>query len=494
MDTLPDAFPSQGRSAAPFASASQSTSNQGFPAPTENTEPAPRIKVHDPPKFDLESYIANYVGRTRFNRLYLIGTTSTVLSTEALKLAIAEAKSGKDVGRYEKAVRALAEVAPTESEATLDTVWVQKVQRQVQAQSERLEQELRGYKNNLIKESIRMGNEDIGNHYYETGDLVAASKAYTRMRDYCTTPNHIASMLFKLVNVSVERGDWLAVQSNVHRLRTAQSKPEDQQKNQPKVSAALGLAQMHSGAYLDAANSFLATDKGLSDTFNEVVTANDVAVYGGLCAMASMDRETLQRRVLDNGTFGNFLELEPQIRRAVAFFCNSKFRPCLDILESYRTDYLLDLHLQRHVSDLYHSIRRKAIKQYLVPFSRVTLASMATIFAPEVIGGEAQPTSVSSPFVQEIVQLIQKGVLEARLDLEKKVLVSNKSDLRTAVQEQALESLRAFNQEAHLRILRASVLQAGLEVRDAEAEKRMRKQQGPPGRASERPARGAMRA
>ncbi|EPS31376.1 hypothetical protein PDE_06331 [Penicillium oxalicum 114-2] len=504
MDTLPDAFPSQGRSAAQFPSASQSfsfheqsaahsSSHNGQSTASEKTEQTPRIKVHDPPKFDLDSYIANYAGRTRFDRLYLIGTSSTALSTEALKLAVAEAKSGKDVARYEKAVRALSEVSPTESEATLDAAWVQRVQRQVQAQSERLEQELRGYKNNLIKESIRMGNEDIGNHYYETGDLVAASKAYNRMREYCTTPNHIISMLFKLINVSVERGDWLAVQSNVHRLRAAQSKPEDRLKSQPKMAAALGLALMHSGSYAEAAKSFLGSDVSLTDTFNEVITANDVAVYGGLCAMASMDRESLRRDVLENSTFRNFLELEPHIRRAIVFFCNSKFRPCLDILESYRTDYLLDLHLQRHVSDLYNSIRTKAIKQYLVPFSRVTLTSMATIFAPEVIGGEAQPTSISSSFVQEIIRLIQKGVLDARIDLENNVLVSNKVDLRDDMQEKTLESLRSFNQEAHMRILRAGVLQAGLEVRGPESERRPRQPQGQSGRGMERPVRGGTR-
>lgn len=96
------------------------------------------------------------LGRTRFARLYHIGTTSTLLSTDVLRSAVAEAKSGKDVARYEMAVRALAEVAPAEPEATLDTAWVQEVQRSNRAQTDRLEHELRGYKNNLIKESIRV--------------------------------------------------------------------------------------------------------------------------------------------------------------------------------------------------------------------------------------------------------------------------------------------------------------------------------------------------
>lgn len=88
--------------------------------------------------------------------MYLIGTCSTHLSAEALKVAIAEAKSGKDISRYEQAVAALAEVAPHESEAIPDTKWIDHIQKVVKAETDRLEHELRGYKNNLIKESIRV--------------------------------------------------------------------------------------------------------------------------------------------------------------------------------------------------------------------------------------------------------------------------------------------------------------------------------------------------
>ncbi|KAK1138921.1 hypothetical protein N8T08_001661 [Aspergillus melleus] len=428
----------------------------------------PFVKVDDPPKFELESYIANYTGRTRFNRLYLIGTCSTYLSSEALKTAVAEAKSNKDVSRYEWAVRALAEVAPNEPEAALDKEWVGRMNKVVKAESDRLEHELRGYKNNLIKESIRMGNEDLGQHYHQIGDLVAASKAYSRMRDYCTTPSHIASMLFKIINVAIERGDWLSVQSNVQRLRNLQAKPEEQAKNQPKMAAALGLSQIHSGSYLDAANSFLSTPPTLGDSYNETLTSNDVAVYGGLCALASMDRHELQRRVLDNSAFRNFLELEPHIRRAISFFCTSKFRPCLDILESYRADYLLDIHLQRHVDTLYTRIRTKSIQQYLVPFSRVTLDSMARIFAPNSGSGQPPAMDLHSPFVQELIRLIQDGTLDKRIDLEKMVLVSNEVDKRTEVQEAILNNLSEFTREAHIRLLRTEIIRAGLEVRSTD--------------------------
>lgn len=317
-----------------------------------------------------------------------------------------------------------------------------------------------------------MGNEDLGQHYHQIGDLVAAFKAYSRMRDFCTTPSHIASMLFKIINVAIERGDWLSVQSNVHRLRSLSTKQEEYAKMQPKTSAAMGLSQLQSGSYLDAANSFLGTDPSLGDSYNEIITSNDVAVYGSLCAMASMDRHELQRRVLDNNTFRNFLELEPQIRRAISFFCTSKFRPCLEILEAYKADYLLDIHLQRHVETIYTRIRTKSISLYLTPFNRVSLDTMSKIFVltPPSSTSTSTSTQTSPPsppqsFISELIFLIQDGTLNVRIDLETNVLVSTTPDQRLAVQEATLDSLDEYIAESQLRLLRANVVRAGLEVR-----------------------------
>ncbi|KAL9110003.1 MAG: hypothetical protein Q9227_005342 [Pyrenula ochraceoflavens] len=417
----------------------------------------PSIKVTGTPKFDIESYLANYTGKTRFDRLFLIGTCSTVLAVDALKAAVSEALSGNDVGRYEEAVQALRlHLVSSDPHAVLDRAWIDQKSKTTKAETDRLERELKGYKNNMIKESIRMGNEELGTHYHNIGDLASAAKAYTRMRDYCTTTANIASMCLRLIHVSIDRGDWLAVQSNVFKVRNLRPvKNEDWERLQSKVTAAMGLSQLETEAYRDAANSFLSVDPAITDTYNEVISSNDIAVYGGLCALASMDREELQRHVLDNQTFRSFLELEPHIRRAISFFCASKYTQCLEILEAYRTDYLLDLHLQQQVSNLYRRVRSKSIVQYLAPFSRVTLDSMSQAFA----------TSLQRPIEDELIEMIESGTLQAKIDLENQVLVSGEKNLRTEVHQEAQDMMKAFTREAHLRLLRMNVLNAGLEVK-----------------------------
>lgn len=312
-----------------------------------------------------------------------------------------------------------------------------------------------------------MGTDDLASHYHAIGDLASASKAYARLKDNCTTPSHFAAMHLKTINVAIDRGDWFGVQQVVARYKSGPKSEEEQTKNSPKIASASGLAQLGQGNYLEAANQFLAAEPNLGDSYNEILTANDVAVYGGLCALASMDRNELQRRVLENNNFRHYLELEPHIRRAISFYCNSKFRSCLDILEEYRADYLLDIHLQRHIPALYKQIRTKSIQQYTVPFSRVSLDAMAKVFAPKVVGGVASPTNIGSPFVQELIKLIENGTLDARIDLEKGLLVSKHTDLRKDVIKEALESVEEYVNEAHLRLMRTNIINAGLEVRAA---------------------------
>jgi COP9 signalosome complex subunit 1 len=257
-----------------------------------------------------------------------------------------------------------------------------------------------------------MGKEDLGSHYFDIGDLASAKNAYTGMRDYCTTPKHILDMCLKLIIVGIEQANWMSVQSNVMKIRSLQRSPDEEALVQPILSTSMGLAHLASSSYRDAALSFVSTNPTLGARFSQVISPNDVAIYGGLCALTSMDRNDLQSKVLDNASFRNFLELEPHIRRAIAFFCNSKYSQCLETLEAYRKDYLLDIHLQRHVPELYYRVRSKSIVQYFIPFSCVTLHSMASAFVTD-------EESIES----ELVEMIQRGILDARIDTQNKVLL-----------------------------------------------------------------------
>ena len=98
----------------------------------------------------------NEPGRTRYDRLLLIGKSCVPLCVDALKTAVQEAKKGSDVTRYKDAWDCIRLAAPTEPEAQRDEAWIEAVEKANKAETTRLESELKGYKNNLIKESIRV--------------------------------------------------------------------------------------------------------------------------------------------------------------------------------------------------------------------------------------------------------------------------------------------------------------------------------------------------
>ena len=62
-----------------------------------------------------------------------------------------------------------------------------------------------------------------------------------------------------------------------------------------------------------AARKFVEVVPELGSSFDGVVAPEDIAVYGGLCALATFSREEMKRKVLDNSSFKNFLDLVPQV-------------------------------------------------------------------------------------------------------------------------------------------------------------------------------------
>jgi COP9 signalosome complex subunit 1 len=75
----------------------------------------------------------------------------------------------------------------------------------------------------------------------------------------------------------------------------------------------------------------------------QVVSPNDVAVYGGLCALASLTRKELKTKVFENSEFRQFLELEPQVRTLLELFYASKYGACLSLLQKMRVRDLIKI-------------------------------------------------------------------------------------------------------------------------------------------------------
>lgn len=118
--------------------------------------------VQQQPKLDLETYISHYRGRTRYDRLITIAKSSVVLCVDALVMALSEAESGNDLSRLQEVLELLGAASPEKIPPTFDEAYMDSRRSAIKAETQRLERELKGYKNNLIKESIRVSPVLLG--------------------------------------------------------------------------------------------------------------------------------------------------------------------------------------------------------------------------------------------------------------------------------------------------------------------------------------------
>ncbi|KAL9051890.1 MAG: hypothetical protein Q9162_005728 [Coniocarpon cinnabarinum] len=425
----------------------------------------PAIQVNEPPKFDLETHISNYDPPTRLDRLTHIGLTSLPLSHDALRAAQASAKSSRNIPRYFALSSYLTNHYPNDLTVQPDEAWIAQSTAQTNAETSRLESELKGYKNNLIKESIRMAQEELGTHQFATGNLAEAGRAYGKMREFCTTQAHLAYMHLRMALVAVAQQNWMNVQVFVSRV-LAQPTFGDYNKIAPALKPLLGLAYLSNADFATAAAHFIATDPAFTTMESvgngiqlnrAVLSPNDVATYGALCALATLNRGEIQSQVLESSApFRQFLELEPHMRRALTAFASGKYTQCLSTLSAYRADWLCDVYLHRHVENLITLIRRKCIVEYFKPFSAVTIQSMAEAF------GDGNEQSMQ----EELIGLITSNTLQARIDAPAGLLLKPATTSeRIRIAEKAIKSADEQERALRLRLWRVEMLSCGLEVK-----------------------------
>jgi len=442
------------------------------PEDNENTEEN-NYNVENP-SLDLETYAASYSGLARLHRLIFIANHCPSLRLESLKLAIGYVTQTYNVSLYQHLHKKLADMTTNQSGAGLpdvaaqvspqdipvyDSNWVETKTKKAALKLEKLDNDLKNYKSNSIKESIRRGHDDLGDHYLNCGELSNALKCYSRARDYCTSGKHVVNMCLNVIKVSVYLQNWSHVLSYVSKAESTPDFAESNGKdaNQTIVTrlrCAAGLAELATKKYKAAAKHFLQANFDYADC-PELISASNIATYGSLCALATFDRQELQKNVISSSSFKLFLELEPQLRDIIFKFYESKYASCLKLLDEMRDNLLLDMYIAPHINGLYTKIRNRALIQYFSPYLSADMHKMAAAFNRTVPALE-----------NELMQLILDGQIQARIDSHNKILYAKDADQRSVTYEKAISVGEEFQRRTKMMILRAAILKNHIHVKN----------------------------
>lgn len=157
-----------------------------------------------------------------------------------------------------------------------DMGWIERTQRNYVQKLEKLDTDLRNFRTNSIKDSIRRGHDDLGDHYLDAGDFFNAVRCYVRSRDYCATPRHMITMCMNVIKASFFMQNWSNVLSYVSKAEQAIESLETSAKATPTPS--LTTASM--------ANPMAGTTNSSSDV-NDAVLVSRLKVYAGIAELAN---------------------------------------------------------------------------------------------------------------------------------------------------------------------------------------------------------------
>lgn len=232
--------------------------------------------IIDEVNLDLENHISHYHGLPKILRLEFIADHCKSLRVEALQLALDYIKeytyNVKDYIRlFKKLQEAMEERGQNIFGMMIDKDWIDSRNKQANLRLERLDSELKNYRHNQMKENIRRGQDDLGDHYLDCGDIENAFNAYAKSREYALTQRSQVSQCLNMIRVSLLLKHWSVVANNVTKAElqptvdtnnttTTTHQNHNNQSIPTKLHCASGLFELYSRRYKKAAKHFLSTN------------------------------------------------------------------------------------------------------------------------------------------------------------------------------------------------------------------------------------------
>ncbi|KAG5437518.1 hypothetical protein PCANB_000946 [Pneumocystis canis] len=403
------------------------------------------------PIFDLNSYIDNYKDYTRIERLIFISKHSSSLSVEALKLAVKLSQlETLNTVLYKKLITILQKKCPDENIVILDAYWITKTNENIKIEQEKLKFNLEIYKNNLIKDSIRMGYNDLGKHYYACRDLDNSLKFYSEASKYSTTSKHTIDALLNIIKILLEQKRFSDIQSQLIKIQNMSCKDEIIS----RIQAISGLVHFNLKNYKEAALTLCMIKTEMSKEFNDIISVDDIVIYATLCALSSFSRSELKQYIINNTKFKKIFDTESQILETATSFYLSNYSKCFNILNRLKNNFMIDIYLNKHADNLLLSIRQRAYIFYLKPFSYVDLKRMAEVFSFLLENME-----------KELIQLILESKIYAKIDNIKKFLIIIEPNQHDMIYKKILKINDEYKKAIKLSLIHMDLLKEGLEVK-----------------------------
>jgi COP9 signalosome complex subunit 1 len=460
-------------------------------------------------QLDLERYLFNYQGNTRFNRLlHWLQLQSSTGNKDIYDLLVVELLRSSNTGLFRKLTEE--KVIPPDNNNNLFDEWFSTTEKNLQTTLNILENDLLSAKSTTVKESIRLAYCELGILYYKWGRLDEAFKAFLRARDYCSLPKHHSDISYQLVLIAFDMKQYYNANNFVNKLLDLSV--DTVTVNKGKMISAL-LSILNDNNYYSAVNKFLEMSEFPGEPSNLTsvagaaagmtnqndltmfLTKYDIGFYTFILCLATMNYSELKNRFSSNKSFintfinaggssggtstnsgasgsgeapmevqGEAAPLEsssssvpsiPAAYNPYAFLklkqllqdvMNNSFNEMFQLLPTLFSLLLNDLYLSRHAHTLMKMIIERLLLQFLQPYQVITLSKISEQFHLPL-----------KQLVSLLISLISKGKLSAKIDSIKGLLIKNEINLEKKMIENTLELMEKNEYALKRGLLRVSL-------------------------------------
>eukprot|EP00485_Elphidium_margaritaceum_P007266 CAMPEP_0202703178 /NCGR_PEP_ID=MMETSP1385-20130828/16044_1 /ASSEMBLY_ACC=CAM_ASM_000861 /TAXON_ID=933848 /ORGANISM="Elphidium margaritaceum" /LENGTH=504 /DNA_ID=CAMNT_0049360977 /DNA_START=82 /DNA_END=1596 /DNA_ORIENTATION=+ len=423
----------------------------------EDTKIVKKFSHIDYPGFDVGRYASKYVGKVKIDRLLHIARVCPSLKKDCYRVAVAEVRQGLDVGLY-GAVMEEAQKVLGAAECQFDAAWMTSQQQSNEKQVRYLEEEIQRWRNLSNREKICASYLEAAEYCVAIGNFNTAISRYIEAKSYAGDSQMLLDINLKIMVTSIRQGQFGHVKGEASHALASEDIFKDN-KLRSKVLCCLALYNLYNGRYDMAVHNLIDCHFSVYSAFPEVLSGADIALYGGLCALASFTRMQLKKRVLDNSEFKRFLELQPKVGALIQGFYDSEYGKVMSGLNGLRNDIIMDLYLFPRVDHLLTAIRGKALVQYFSPYSAMDINKMASSFKVPVPEME-----------QELSVCIGDGHIKAKIDSHNKIVYASKTDKRNELFRSVLDLGEDFERDMKAVLLRTSLIRNQVIVSQSRAD------------------------
>lgn len=425
----------------------------------DNNNQSNRLGIIKYPNFDVSKYASNYTSKIKIDRLIHIAQICPMFQRESFKIAVNEVKDGKilDVGMYDRVMESAQKVLGVE-QCKFDAQWMAKQGQQNEKQVRYLEDEIQRWRNLSNRERICSSYLAAAEYCVSIGSWNTAISRYIEAKSYAGDTKMLLDINLKIMITSIKSGQFGHVKSEAsHAIASDEIYKDNVIRS--KVLCCLGLYHLYHQRYDAAVSMFIDCHFSVYNKLKEIVSGKDIALYGGLCALASFSRTQLKKNVLDNVEFKRFLELTPKVSSLVRAFYDSEYGKVMAGLQSLKNDMLIDIYLYRCCEHLLTSIRGKALVQYFSPYSAMDINKMAESFRVPIDEME-----------KELSTCIGDNHIKAKIDSHNKIVYASTQNRRNDLFQSVLNVGDEFQRDMKAVLLRSSLIQNNVIVSQARDE------------------------